>query len=189
MVCEDEPCLQNEVEVSISQPEGGKQIEHDETALWHQRMSKITDKVFAVLENNATTWGELVEYVSDPTAGEGTRKYNGLFRNKERVERILNHWISPRNGGGRDTVRDWAVKYVSTLVDKEGKTVTKDGFLRARNKAVDESFIQNFNLEQIYTQLKALCPTMAKVIEAFSTTHRQCKEEKPTEKKRRTVRF
>lgn len=154
-------------------------------------MSKITDEVFAVLESNATTWGELVEYVSDPAASEGIRRYNGLFRNKERVERILGHWVSPRNGGGRDTVRDWAVKYVSTLVDREGNAVTRTGFLRARNKAVDESFIQNFNLEYIYTRLKKLCPTMTKVVKAFSTTQRQIKDQKPepTKQKERTVSF
>ena len=86
-------------------------------------------------------------------------------------------------------VRNWAAKYISNLMDREGGAATRDGILRARNKPVNESFVLGFDLKALYRRLEELCPITCCVIKAFSTTRRQeQKRDDTSTQKHETVR-
>lgn len=140
----------------------------------------VAVEVFTLLDQHNVTWGELLEYFSDPQAKQGHRRWHGFFKNRAQVERVLNHWMLPQNSG-RHILHSWAIQYVSKLVDSEGNAVTNEGLLQARKKVVDESFVLGFDLQDLYERLRALCPVMTSMIQAFSVTRRQ---ERTQEKKK-----
>ncbi|OJT14839.1 hypothetical protein TRAPUB_8633 [Trametes pubescens] len=133
--------------------------------------------------------GDLVLYVSDPSNKKGTERYQGLFSIPGRVEEVLDFWASSRNSRtGRQAVHGWAVSHVKHCLDEEGNAATRAKFLQARTMDIDPSFVLNFSLDQIRTQLTELCPTALDLFHAFSTTARQQKEQSSlSETRKRTL--
>ncbi|KAI0761243.1 hypothetical protein BC629DRAFT_1443562 [Irpex lacteus] len=142
-------------------------------------VASVANEVFTILDNRGVSWGTLVEYLADASTKQGTRRWYGFFKSGPQVRRVLTYWLSSRNGG-RHTLREWAVGYVSKLVDKEANSVTNSGLLKSRNKNVDSSFV---------LLLQRLCLVMAGVIQAFCTIHRQTKSKNEHSKKKRRTRM
>lgn len=151
--------------------------ENDREATPELDVEAIQDAL-AYLTSLGLTWGDLVEYLADsPAYGEGLVRWHGFFRDAPRVIRVLNHWVSWRNGPtARKTIHDWALAYFSKLVAKEARASTKDGFLQSRLKPIDESFILGFSMSGMYAHIERLCPTFLQLAHAFSTTAWQLRE-------------
>lgn len=64
---------------------------------------------------------------------------------------------------------------VEGWIYQEGQKVTASNMLQSRTKTVNASFAQGFNLLDIYSKLHELCPSMTRLLHAFSTTRRQLK--------------
>lgn len=130
------------------------------------------------LAQRGLTWGDLVEFMSDPRYGQADLRWRGFFINPRRVSQVLSHWTSWRNSRtGRETVSGWALEYINKTISSEGNRATDSGILQARKRTVDESFVLGFDLAELYEKLKALCPTMVSILHAFSTTARQKREQ------------
>nr|VWO97743.1 Pre-mRNA-splicing ATP-dependent RNA helicase PRP28 (EC [Ganoderma boninense] len=119
------------------------------------------------------TWGDFVEWVSRPSSGQKHVRYAGFFRDESQVRRTLDLWTSKNSRSGRRVVQDWAVSYTSSVVSKEAHAVTRQGLLQSRRMTMTRSFLLSFNLTSIHDRIRQLCPSMSKVLEAFSTTTRQ----------------
>ncbi|KAH9897009.1 hypothetical protein C8Q73DRAFT_642360 [Cubamyces lactineus] len=130
-------------------------------------------EVLTRLEVAGLTWGDLVEWICTPGTGRGDIRYRGLFERGAQVERILDLWVSKNSRTGRDTVHKWALQYVGQVVSKEGHQATKSGTLMSCRMALTESFVLNFNFSSMHRALSDLCPSMADLMHAFSTTQRQ----------------
>ncbi len=147
----------------------------EELAAQQAKVQKIRD-VLHMMHMQDVTYGDILEYLVDaaPSEGYGWAWYDGLFGVDGRVEKILQHWVSGRNSKtGWNTVRKWAIEYVSELLDREGNTVTKDSLLLASRRAVDASFANDFHLSDIHARIRELCPCTVKILEALATTTRQ----------------
>lgn len=146
--------------------------------------------VISYLRDRSLTWGDLVEYISDPANHEGHTKFRGFFTDAARVQRVLNHWVSWRNGKqARANVHEWIMNYIKRIVRKEGNKVTKTGTLQSRKMPVNESFVAKFNLSELYSSLRRLCPTLVTIMESFSWTTRQKRSanEKTSERKQKVL--
>ncbi|PSR76085.1 hypothetical protein PHLCEN_2v8691 [Hermanssonia centrifuga] len=138
------------------------------------------------LKDHHLTWGDIIEYILDPQHGKGQERWEGFFHSPRRVQQILNWWSSSRNSKtGRRTLQEWAVSYVAGAVGKEGHAATKNGLLQSRKMTVDELFAMGFDIKRLYGQLDAICPTITRVLHAFSTTakQRQNNKEGPIQRK------
>lgn len=141
----------------------------------------IFDDALDMLSANGLTWGDLVMYVSDPTSRRGREKYRGMFDIPGRIEQLLTLWTSSRNSTtARRSIHAWIMDYMKSMISREGKRATKDGVLQSRKREVDEGFILNFKLDQIYDRLALLCPTMTGLLAAFTTTRRQANAQSAT---------
>ncbi len=134
------------------------------------------------------SFGDLVLYVSDTGNKKGTGRYNGFFSAPVRVEEVLNFRASSRNSRtGRQAVHGWAVTRVKHYLNGEGNAATRAKFLQARTVEIDPSFVLDFSLDQIRSQLAELCPTALNIFHAFSTTARQQKEQSGLSEFRKTT--
>ncbi|KAH9842929.1 uncharacterized protein C8Q71DRAFT_698962, partial [Rhodofomes roseus] len=125
---------------------------------------------------NGYTWGDLVLYVSNPSSKRGLERYRGMFDVRGRVQTILTYWTSSRNSlTGRQAVHSWVMDYIKTSIAREASKATHDGVLQSRKKVVNESFVLDFSLTQIYHRLAELCPVMTELLKAFTMTTRQKK--------------
>ena len=132
---------------------------------------EVMAEILATLSLAKLTWGDFVEWVSDPnSACPPTQRYDGFFRNPMQVTSVLAHWVSRQNcATGRQTIREWTTDHVSKLVQYEGAQATRSKLLQSHTKAVDESFALGFDLVHLYHELKKICPTIANVLSIFST--------------------
>ncbi|PSS33977.1 hypothetical protein PHLCEN_2v1985 [Hermanssonia centrifuga] len=138
------------------------------------------------LKDHHFTWGDIIEYISDPQHGKGQERWEGFFHSPRWVQQILNWWSSSRNSKtGCCTLQKWAVSYVAGAVEKEGHAATKNGLLQSCKMTVDELFAMGFYIKRLYSQLDAVCPTITRVLHAFSTTakQRQNNKEGPIQRK------
>ncbi|EMD42077.1 hypothetical protein CERSUDRAFT_28738, partial [Gelatoporia subvermispora B] len=139
-----------------------------------QHNEELFESILYQLKEHGATFGDLLLYVSDPGNQRGHERYWGLFSIKGRVTSILKHWASSENSQtGRDAVIQWAVEYVQTMLRREGRAATRDGFLQASRMAVNANFALDFSLEGMYKRLEDLCPTTLSLLMSFSTTARQ----------------
>ncbi|EMD37427.1 hypothetical protein CERSUDRAFT_28758, partial [Gelatoporia subvermispora B] len=139
-----------------------------------RRNEDLFESVLRQLKEHGTTFGDLLLYVSDPGNQRGYERYWGLFSIKGRVTSILKHWASSENSQtGRDAVIQWAVEYVRTMIRREGRVATRDGFLQASRMAVNADFALDFSLERMHKRLEDLCPTTLSLLMSFSTTAKQ----------------
>ncbi|KAI0349403.1 hypothetical protein OH77DRAFT_1465461 [Trametes cingulata] len=146
--------------------------EHEATLEKHTRIRAVLE----YMKSKEITYGDLLLFMSDPTAssGLGEERYRGLFGTRGRVEQILTNWVSPSNSKtGRTAVTNWALEHVKSLVSKEGQGVTRAGTLQAFRRPVDKAFAGDFNMPVLLSTLRDLCPSMSQVLFAFSTTQRQ----------------
>ncbi|EJF56897.1 hypothetical protein DICSQDRAFT_150154 [Dichomitus squalens LYAD-421 SS1] len=139
----------------------------------------------AVLEKlklHGQTWGDFVEWISTPTSGAAQQRYDGLFRPRERqtgrsqVVRILDLWTTKNSPTGRRDVRTWATEYMERVVSQEATKATLDGVLMTRRQPISGDFFLSLSLSSIHDRVRTLCPTMASIMFAFSTTTRQLKD-------------
>ena len=123
---------------------------------------EVYQHILDQLRTAGLTWGSFVEWVSDPTSPcEASLRYEGFFRDRAQVQRVLGHWTSWRNcASGRVTVDQWAIDRVKHRVTQEGNAVTKSHLLQSHSMVIDKSFVLNFDLPALYEQLVLLCPTL-----------------------------
>ena len=136
---------------------------------------EVYQHILDQLRTAGLTWGSFVEWVSDPTSPcEASLRYEGFFRDRAQVQRVLGHWTSWRNcTTGRMTVDQWATDRVKQRIEQEGNSATKRCILQSHTMAMDKSFILDFDLTALYEQLLALCPTTESILRVFCTTSRQ----------------
>lgn len=139
------------------------------------RASIVFEDVLSRLQREGHTWGDLVEWISDSSSSCPARnRYDGFFKSKEQVLRVLSHWTSRQNcETGRNTLRDWATEYVGRLVAREGDEVTKSNMLQSHTMPFDKSFILGFSLVGLYQKLSTLCPVTTGLFHRLATTSRQ----------------
>ncbi|EJF62570.1 hypothetical protein DICSQDRAFT_57887 [Dichomitus squalens LYAD-421 SS1] len=144
--------------------------------------AKVTQKhtcyrsVLAQIEAVDSTWGDFVEWVSDPMSGCKQVQYEGLFKNSVQVNRILDFWAQKNSRTGKRAMRVWAIDYTTHLVNREAESVTREGVLQSRQMPMTDSFILSFSLSEIHERIRMICPTTTVLLRAFSTTQRQRKK-------------
>ncbi|TFY62443.1 hypothetical protein EVJ58_g3854 [Rhodofomes roseus] len=144
------------------------------------KQQEICQLVLSILNDNDVPFGELLEFISDPSNQQGRERYWGLFIDTTRVQRILNFWVSSENSStGRNAVQEWAINLVSKLVAREARTATKDRLLQTEKRAIDEQFALGFSMAAMHSKFVDLCPTMLQVLDSFSSTTRQRRELTP----------
>lgn len=154
-------------------PEDDEQDEADEESEPHLEVEALKDAL-KYLKSRGLTWGDLVEYVSDPDNNEGDTRYEGFFKDQARVRRVLNFWTGWRNSNtGKNTVHAWATEYFRKKVVSEARASTRDGFLQSRLKPIDKTFISGFSMSNIYNRINTLCPTFLNLVLVFCTTAKQ----------------
>ncbi len=136
------------------------------------------ERVLTMLAEDGYTWGDLVEWVSCPSSGRQADCWAGLFRARTQVSRILDLWASKGSRDGRRQVHEWAVGYLEKVVNDEAQRVTCQGILQSRRLNIDDTFLRTFDLASVHARVRAMCPTMDRLMQSFSTTNRQRKEEK-----------
>ncbi|KAI0651871.1 hypothetical protein C8Q79DRAFT_897275 [Trametes meyenii] len=130
-------------------------------------------KVLEDLKAVGATWGELVEWVSQPCHGRRMQRHEGMFKKAGMVEQVLDLWVSGNSQTGKARVHNWIVQYMAKVVSKEAHTATSSGVLLTRRMSVSESFVLDFDLRKIHAELRTMCPTMAHLMDEFSTSRRQ----------------
>lgn len=139
-----------------------------------QKKRDTLANVLAILKTNHLTWGDLVLFVSEPANGLGRERYDGMFAVPGRVDTILDMWVSWKNSQtARNTVHQWALAYISRIVNREANNATKSGILQSRKMSVNEAFALTFSLSSIYDKLREMCPCMTLLMHEFSMTRRQ----------------
>ncbi len=147
----------------------GEQEESTKTA----RKLTCYRNVMAHLKAADATWGDFVEWISDPRSGCKHVHFEGLFKNRHQVSHILDLWAKKNSRTGRTILREWTIEYTARLVSQEAEVVTQEGVLQSRRMPMTDSFILSFSLSSIHARICMLCPTMSTVLAAFSTTQRQ----------------
>lgn len=137
--------------------------------------TKVFEDILAQLDNAGNTWGDFIEWVSDPFSScPAHNRYDGFFRNKEQVHRVLTHWVSRRNcKTGREEVHKWTVKYLCRQISREGDTVTKSNLLQSRTMPINQAFVSGFSLLGLYRKLSMMCPITTSLLRKLATTPRQ----------------
>ncbi|KAI0707558.1 hypothetical protein C8T65DRAFT_576601 [Cerioporus squamosus] len=151
-----------------------------ETANKKLEKKKAIGEVLEFMSEQGVAYGEVLEYMSDveQSRGVGHARYDGLFAEPGRVERILENWVSSRNTSekARKAVVHWIVKYVSRELDAEGNRVTKDGFLLSSRCRVNAAFAMDFNLLGLYNKIKEICPLTVNLLGSLATSTTQQKK-------------
>lgn len=151
----------------------------------------IFQDILKQLKEHELTWGDFIEYLSDPRYKQGTARYDGFFKNPGQVKRVLNHWSGWRNSPtGRRTVHEWIVEWVCRRMNKEGRAATNKGFLQSYRMVVNTSFITRFSVTNLYEKLETLSPIFLQIVHAFSTTARQLRlSTEQSLRRKKTVSF
>lgn len=139
-----------------------------------KRGKDVCQHVLSILKENDIPFGELLEFVSDPSNQRGNDRHRGLLSDPGRVLRVLDFWMSSSNSAtGRNAIQEWAMGLVSHLVEREARTATDDGFLRTQKRPINEDFALEFSIEGIHAEFAELCPSMLMLLDSFSCTAKQ----------------
>lgn len=149
-------------------------VEHS-TSFEPPAREAVFTSVLAELAAAELTWGDLVEWISDPdTSCPAENRYNGFLCSCRQVLQVLDQWTLWRNClSGRRLVQEWALSYINGQVQKEGDKAMKSNILQSQKMRIDELFVLNFSLLGLYQQLSAMGSTITAILHAFSTTPRQ----------------
>ncbi|KAI0350723.1 hypothetical protein OH77DRAFT_1514255 [Trametes cingulata] len=135
------------------------------------------ESALSELSRGGQTWGDLVEFISDPQSKMKTVRYEGMFRATGQLERILDLWALKNSRSGKRRVHSWTLHSMSQVVSREADRATYTGVLQSRRMVVSEAFVLGFNLTDIHEKLREICPTMSSLMHSFSTTRRQAMEQ------------
>lgn len=138
--------------------------------------TRCFENTLATLKDGGQTWGDFVEWISRPSSGHQTERYEGLFRDRQQISRILDLWAWKNTRTGSKQVQIWATNYLSKIVSREAADVTRQGILQSRRICMTDAFIQTFNLSSVHDRIREICPGMTSLLRAFSTTRRQQKQ-------------
>lgn len=135
----------------------------------------VFEDVLDRLQRAGHTWGDLIEWISDPSSScPANNRYDGFFNSADQVSQVLNNWASRHNcKSGRKAMNNWAVEHVRQKILREGDEVTKSNILQSHTMAIDRSFISGFSLTGLYRKLSMLCPVTTSLLHSLATTPRQ----------------
>ncbi|KAK1220263.1 hypothetical protein PQX77_016999 [Marasmius sp. AFHP31] len=120
------------------------------------------------LHKHKLGFGDLFDFVFDPSMHQGNIRYHEFHRKEGRVTEALTQWMS--NETARGELHGWAVHYVEELVRKEAKNITKEAHLRT---PLSPETLTSFSFLGLRGKLEQWAPTMMGVLAAFSTSTRQ----------------
>ncbi|KAJ7043255.1 hypothetical protein C8F04DRAFT_944756 [Mycena alexandri] len=139
---------------------------------------RLFDKVLDEISAGGFSFAELAEYVFDPDTKLKTDwRWRGFFQQKATVERIFGFWSSSKyNASTRATVLDWATGLVAAHASAEAQDITSSGVLSKSKKVINEEYFLGYNLAGLTATLRGMAPTTFRILDAFSTTPRQLRE-------------
>lgn len=147
----------------------------------------ILRDILEQLSKYRLTFGDLVEFVSDPQNRCWEARNRGFFLHQGRAKQVLDWWASSGNSRtGRRIMYEWASAYITKRIRTEGNAATRNGFLRTEKTSVTSAFALGFDIHTLSLQLRRLCPTFMSILDAFCITTRQ-KREMSTEGLQRKV--
>ncbi|KAI0348964.1 hypothetical protein OH77DRAFT_1539864, partial [Trametes cingulata] len=135
------------------------------------------ESALSELARGGQTWGDLVEFISDPKSKSKSVCYEGMFRAAGQLERILDLWAYKSTRSVKRRIDGWALHYMGHVVSKEADRATYSGVLQSRRMVVSEAFVLGFDLTRIHEKLHGLCPAMSSLMLRFSTSRRQAMEQ------------
>ncbi|KAJ7022410.1 hypothetical protein C8F04DRAFT_960328 [Mycena alexandri] len=138
----------------------------------------LFDKVLDDISAGGFSFAEFAEYVFDPDTKLKTDwRWRGFFQQKATVERIFGYWSSSRyNTSTRATVLDWAISLVAANASAEAQGITSSGILSKSKKVINEEYFLGYNLAGLTATLRGMAPIAFRILDAFSTTPRQLRE-------------
>ncbi|PIL24781.1 hypothetical protein GSI_12667 [Ganoderma sinense ZZ0214-1] len=142
--------------------------------------------VLATLKAGNQTWGDFVEWISQPASQKAQERFDGLFKRRPQdpsaskgqtqVGRILDLWVTRNSNTGKADVHDWAMRYACRVVNREANSVSRKGVLLTRPEMVTGSYLHSFELSSIHERIRALCPSTTELLRQLTTTRRQRKQ-------------
>ncbi len=142
-------------------------------------------EVLSLMKAKGISLGDFFVEMSRPTQWKGER-YRGFFSKPQDIVTVLEYWSASKKPKVRQAIETWAVSLVERLVDSEGNKATQAGILRSRDMEVNENFILNFDLPNLYSRLAKHCPSMIQILHAFATTTRQKRQATEESKAKKT---
>ncbi|KAJ7036838.1 hypothetical protein C8F04DRAFT_1181176 [Mycena alexandri] len=138
----------------------------------------LFDKVLDDISAGGFSFAEFAEYVFDPDTKLKTDwRWRGFFQQKATVEHIFGYWSSSRyNTSTRATVLDWAISLVAANASAEAQGITSSGILSKSKKVINEEYFLGYNLAGLTATLRGMAPIAFRILDAFSTTPRQLRE-------------
>lgn len=131
------------------------------------------ENVLSLLHAHDLSIYDLMEYVFNPVHGKGHVRWQGFFSNRGNATSILNWWISSHNRSvaARNEVREWAVNFVASTVEREARMVTRSKILHTMRQIIDYEFVSSFSFTKMYETLcDTAAPIMMRTLNAFSTS-------------------
>jgi hypothetical protein len=142
-------------------------------------------EILQLLEKKKLRFGQLLEFVFNPTHNQGSIRWHQFFAQRDEVFRILDFWVCSENAQqARDTVEEWAVDYIANRVAREARLATKSKILQTRDIVLDQGIVESFSFANINQMLKVSTPIAMRIMEAFSTSWRAEKEHSERRKER-----
>lgn len=130
------------------------------------------------LKDNQLQLSDLLLFLFDPApkAPAAGLRFTAFWKDHTVFERLMDYWTkSTATPTGRKLVKNWAIEYVSTLMNSEARSVTKLALFCSSSSDVTPEWVQSFSPSDLQNQLLSHCPVTSKVLQRFSTSSRQPK--------------
>ncbi|KDQ51992.1 hypothetical protein JAAARDRAFT_62157 [Jaapia argillacea MUCL 33604] len=166
--------------IALQEAEGQQQAAQQVEELAEKTKRDGCEEALQCLVDFRLSIRDLILYVSDPKYQQRELRWFGFFIRKGDVEQVLDWWISSENSAtGWRIVKDWAVKYVCSVVNQEAQKITASGDLQTQNKPIDAASFLDNDLSRIYKYLCEKASVVMTIAKSFATTSRQIMEGTP----------
>jgi hypothetical protein len=137
------------------------------------------DSVLSSLQDHGYTLGELL-YVSDPIYKQGIARWEGLFRDRSLIGKLLDLWSSQSSVVSREQIHTWAINYVSKEVKHEARAITESGFLQTLHRPVNMGLVLGFDVSTMEAYFMEHGSVFMQVFRSFATSARQLRKASTT---------
>lgn len=160
----------------------------DERKQKTETLQGIADEVLAFMQEKRLPLLQLLNYIFDPSRGQGKVRWHEFFVVRGAASQILDWWVSPKNSQeAQREVHNWAVDHVRKAVSKEAQHTTKYGLLRTSDKTINSDVISKFDFHSLHRDLdEEWAPITMQILSAVATSRHA---EKHTEKRKEKTRL
>lgn len=113
------------------------------------------EDVIAYLQSRNIRFGDLLNYIFDPSNGKGSLHYHQFLARPGTASRILDWWVSSEYSAPvRAELREWTMDYVAKSMSQEARKATESRQLQTLGKAIDQDLVTSFSYAALHDELK-----------------------------------